>query len=315
MNEVFDLYKPVDLEPNRSNELCQIMRSATPILQAAAERNGLENLRKLRRMFWANETLDLTPVEIQTLINLKDLEPEVLSGWIKMTGCLCNAFHYSENRIGVSIDDYVQESAMALVDCMYGYNQGEFSTYVYNAVKNRLIDFIRRESASSGVSRDMIAMRMNVRLTMMKNGVGFDAAIDMLRDCSSISETQVMDLRQSMRFTVRESTLLGNHEGDNSDDYTALRNLSQPEESVKADRLDRLTKALANVQMSDLERDLLNTLLDVGHGAQEQVASRHINPATGRRYTRARIGQVYSGLIARLRAYCCEELEGLPVAA
>ncbi len=315
MNEFLALYNPVDLEPSRSNELCQIMLSATPTLQAAAERNGLESLRELRRGFWANETLDLTPVEKLTLVRLKDLEPEVLSGWIKVTWCLCHAFYYSENRIGVTIDDYVQESATAIVDCMYGYNRGEFSTYVYNAAKNRLIDFIRRESASTGVSRDLIAMRMNVRLTMTKNSVGFDAAIDMLRDRSSISEAQVMDLRQSMRSTVRESALMGHHDGDDSDDYTALRNLSQPEETLKAERLDRLTMALANVQMSDLERDLLNTFLDVGHGTQEEVASRHINPATGRRYTRARIGQIYSGLIARLRSYCCEELDGLPVAA
>ena len=296
--DALEMYSPCDLDEDHKIELQKLMADSFPVIQRAAEKNyGEADVRRLRKDFRNGASLKLTRRERAILDQLREIEDIVLRGWIRVTSCLCKAFFFAERRSGVTIGDYYQESAIAIYNAIYAYNgTTEFSNLVFHSVKNALIDFCRTEWKGTGLTRDIIGLRAEVKIVMDQNNVSLDSAVAILReDGTEISDQMLTKLRDSMIKTASQSAVEAD---DNDGDYTALATYGD-DEAVR-DELDQMREAIDRTPMTEFERDLIDTYIAEGHGSQTTVAGRHINPKTEEPYSRARAYQLFHSTRRRI---------------
>lgn len=284
--------QPIDLKDGEKEKLESFMAKAFVTLSAEAkERYGFPHVLRLRNDYKLGRcNLRRSPDAKGVMERLSLIEERVLAGYIKVGHALFTAFatNGSERRPGVTECDFIQEGAHAVFDAMYTYNgENRFSTYVYYCVKNRLINFSRKEEKSDGgeVSFKVKKIRAKVRELMQDYKIDLQTAIERVQSEDHLDELVIANLKSS--FSRRRSEF-------NSESYSTRHN----------EEMELMLDVIESTELEPLERIIIEGKLRDGRSFIETYRNGPdgVNPNTGKPFTRAWLGQVYLKACEKLQA-------------
>jgi RNA polymerase sigma factor (sigma-70 family) len=283
--------QPIDLTDEEKESLESFMAKAFVTLSAEAkERYGFPHVLRLRNDYKLGRcNLRRSPDAKGVMEQLSLIEERIVSGYIKVGHPLFTAFvtSGSERRPGVTDSDFIQEGAHAIFDAIYTFNgKNRFSTYVYFCVKNRLVDFSRKEEKSDGgeVSFKVKKLRAKVRGLMQDYKIDLQTAIERVQSEDHLDELVIANLKSSL---VRRRSEF------NSESSSSRHN----------EEMELMLDVIETTELEPLERIIIEGKLRDGRSFIETYRNGPdgVNPKTGKPFTRAWLGQVY------LRA--CEKLQ------
>jgi DNA-directed RNA polymerase specialized sigma subunit len=284
--------QPIDLTDGEKEKLESFMAKAFVTLSAEAkERYGFPHVLRLRNDYKLGRcNLRRSPDAKGVMEQLSLMEERIMSGYIKVGHALFTAFstNGSERRPGVTDCDFIQEGAHAIFDAMYTYNgKNRFSTYVYYCVKNRLVSFSRKEEKSDGgeVSFKVKKIRAKVRELMQDYKIDLQTAIERVQSEDHLDEIVIANLKSS--FARRRSEF-------NSESYSTRHN----------EEMELMLDVIETTELEPLERIIIEGKLRDGRSFIETYRNSPdgVNPATGKPFTRAWLGQVYLKACEKLQA-------------
>lgn len=288
--------KAIRLSKEELSNLCVLMSNGNSLLGECAEMFGIDRRTFRGKLF--NKKLNLSKLAASELIRLqnaipeimkvKDIcEPRILSGFksLVLQQARFAAVHTSD-PVNMS-ENYAQEAIIALLDAVYGYIdlKTSFITYAWRVIRQRIQRSTNQENPFRPLTNEALNLvkRFNdrkVRLTVV----------------GPVTEQQVMD---SLNLSMDERKLLAdvtrkmlsssqsqrsNNEAE-PEDYTGYRaNVDDVKEYFI--EKEEVRAAFKNANLSPIELELLFAESFPYAGWREDVASKHINPKTGKRYTR-----------------------------
>lgn len=296
----FGAIVPVDLTEERKEEIEGIMAAANAVFADAAfvlyGADDPSDIRRLRDEYQSG-TIPLTkfPGARRAFAELREIEAEVLGGYIRTTTKMCSSFELTgrETRPGVEFLDYITEAAWAIWDAMPVYNgQQRFTTFVYYCVKNRLTNFVRDEEQADGVSSTIRKFRKQVREVMRNRNMPLDDALTLVAEEENLQATVVERLRNA--FALVHSL---RNEADVEDGESGV------DASERADENAAMRKAIENANLTAIERELVDAFLRGDRGYQARLEKEgRINPVTGNGYTRQALNQAFHRACTKCRA-------------
>lgn len=286
--KAFDLYSPIELTDEEKNELESTMAKAcSAFKRASIQKYNTTSATRLCSDFRVDpKRLDAYPEAQRYMYWLERNASRILSAYIRVSTPLVLAFDaFAGDRPGVTIDDYVQEAALAITDASYAYHGGTcFSTFIYRCIKNRLISFIRKEQRASGMGAVIQKLRHKVKRIMREYACDFEIALAQVEVEGALAKTTVECLRHSMMI-VKSSKV--------SEDMA--------EEHKEVESFQGMRSAVARTPLQPLERELVDAFLNGDKGLRKQLSQSRINPSTGRFYTVARLSQIFVEACGKIR--------------
>lgn len=266
----------VTLSDNEKSDLELNMAAAFDSLkQAAVEKYGFANVKKLRNEY-KKGLVELDRVVRSKMDWMIAHESRIISGYIKLANKLCVQFNRS-SKAGVILNDFLQEGAMAIYDAMYEYNgEAKFTTYVYWCIRNRLLDFLRRENANRKVENSLNKAAARVR-DMTVCGVTADKAISRISGADEFDS----DVIEWVQSSVRKKT-------------------DTPVSSLTGESIE-MWKAVESTPLTEMERNLVEAHLRGDNSYRAKVADTLINENTGKPWTRQRLSQIFLRACEKIR--------------
>ena len=283
MNEELSFYNPKEISLNDKKELQEMKETAFGILsKAAMEKYNFPNIKLLRNEYKKNQkVLWANPLAAKWMNKMIAAEATVISGYILIGANLSRKFNKNpEERIGVTLMDYLQQCAHAIYDSMYMYDGStEFSTYVTHAMRHRLISFVYKEELDSGVGRKIMKMRTQVKKIMRDRTVNFEQALSVFVQNNKIDNTDLSLLRHSMR---KKSHI--------NQDYDSIEISTVDKDSLELkDMFDAIEKA----PLDEMQRRLIDAYINGDKDFRRKVTESEINPKTGNLWTKAWLSKLF----------------------
>jgi len=237
---------------------------------------------------------------------LQSTEVPLLQHNVGMIWKIAHSYYIkSRTRLpGVMFDDFFQEACMCLSDCVYSYDGNtKFVTYLAQAVNNRLKDFIRIENPLSPLCPKVIALTKIVSKAM-KLGKTFDEAaeeagltVEEMQHC----QAAFVRVHSEATFQADDGSLVGLDE-----------RVVAPSTQLPKDYDEAMMEAFLTADLSEIERAVFARYLEIGRGAQVEVA-KSMNK------TRAAASYAYERAVVKVRKRYLElapsEAEALQKAA
>ena len=287
-------FNPTAFSDEEKSEIETKMAKAFFVFKRASmEKYGFANIRKLRDSYKAcNQAKDFfwfDPQARQMMDWLIDNEQLIISGYIRIAHKLCEAFHYNgESRPGVSYADYLQEAAMTVYDAMYMFNgKNCFTTYIYWAIKNRLISFIKHEDRLSGISDSVKKLQSQLKSIMSKDHCSIERALDVIQETEDIGDAVVEKLKMAMRHVTYQSPEIDIAE-------------EKANEKLK-EQTESMWKSLEEANLTHMERTLVMAHLNCQKDFRRKMAETVINKHTGKLWTKARLSQIFIEACDKIR--------------
>lgn len=274
--------KPRTLSPDEKACCVKQMVAARELIQSWCIKlyGDGKKTTQFRRDFFAKRVPGISREESAQIESLESVAAIMLAGYVRQIASIARRFESRYND-GLSYDDLFQEGCAACYDMVFAYDGStEFSTFLHWGVRNRLLDAIRRsESQLSPPSQDIQRLKRRVS-SLMNRGYSLDAAIIELE----LSPSEAENARHIMA-EVNSSLLEGIavQEDKDYEDYSLL------------------WRAVAQANLTALERDVFNAYLEGESGFQSKVASRHRNSRTHQPLTRAAAGLAFQRAKAKVR--------------
>jgi len=256
--------EPRELDDAEKSLYSEIMAKAAPVIRAAANRlipNG--SVQEFRRQLNSGNLSEITPEEVQAVSSVKDIEYPVLQGYCCLIPNVVERFYQRERRHKSAIerDDYIQEGLCAISDAMYVYDgESKFTTYATAAIYGRIVDYVRRDAPLSPIKRRVVKLRAEIN-EILKSGKTFEQATQEL----GLTDDEVQECRESSVGVTS-----GPDEG--WDDFVSSFSFVNFN-GVDFLEVDGIRKALEIANLSELERDVLETVLE--GGTKSEAAKRH----------------------------------------
>jgi len=242
----------------------------------------------------------------EEVLGNRTIEWSLVCGFVQLCRKLARKNFSSDAHNGLELDDYEQEAIVGLVDAIWGYDHEDvaFITYAWCSIKNKLITSNNKmQQLSPFANADLILLEnFNVAKSRFNRPVTFDEIVLAMK----LSHKDIESLSGMLQRVNCESQVSPNdRSGDeNTQDYTAFRKGIDTEEADQADFLchEQMTVALAQVKecLSDFESELLAASLSPFYGWKSAIASKHINPNTGKQYTKACVNGVLESVRRKL---------------
>jgi DNA-directed RNA polymerase specialized sigma subunit len=222
----------------------------------------------------------------------RSVEEIVFLGYNKMT------FKMSKKSFSntgfMDKEDYLQEAQMALFNAIWNYqdNQIEFSTFLFKSIKNRIQQIKNQDNPWCPLNIND-ANLLN-RFNAMQNenfGKKFDDIVADLK-LTSKEVSNLLALKKSVISCncrrISSCNYDRNHE--NGDIFNSIIIKEEETEEENIHDLNYVIKKLLNdPSLTDLDKIVVQNILQNDHGWQAKIAKEHINPETGKPYSRMAI--------------------------
>jgi len=258
--------KPRTLSEEEEQKYSSIMADAQPIIRAAAEKEfDTENpsIKEFRRRYHNGTLQTLTDYVKQTMDSVKEIEYPVLQGYCRLVPGIVLPF-YKAHRLrhrAVDIEDFIQEGIWAISDSMFAYSgNAKFDTYSCNAIRNRMIDYIRTDHFLSSVKKRILRMLPDLR-DLMSKGLSFEQAANKLE----INDSDREECFSALAVAVDGPEVAW-------EDFVSSYSYSSFDGEVTME-IDQVRAVIEEVGLSELERDVLYTVL--GGGKKSEVSKKH----------------------------------------
>ncbi len=277
------------------NELCQIMANGNPLIKECAKMMGLKH-RVFRGQLFKNklDTSNLIASQLDKLNAAKPLilevrdkcESLILSGFDGMVQQQAKAAAANNFDPHNSYYDFYQEGKAALIDAIYSYSDlaVKFKHYTWRCIQRRIVSTINGMNALCPLTNEAVILRKKFQeQKSLFNGPVTDDEVVVAMGLTA-NEREVLF---SSTTKVINEFYYGESEGE--DDYTGnRRNVDRDTHEVYVDRNDA-RQALKDANLDGFELDCILADMFPYHGWKEDVASKHVNPRTGERYTRQNV--------------------------
>jgi hypothetical protein len=253
----------------------------------------------------------LPKCDVDKIYAVKGVEWDVICAFSRLVNQLADRWSHRSVDLTVSYSDLYDEASLALFHAVYYYTgrtkkrrRVSFCTYCYHSINNRLITVCSRTRSTSPLSHD--AVDLFDQYQTAKRNMNRPANFDEIVECMGIEPDQRTTL-EAMLISVFHQGILENRETTSeSDDFSNLGiNFAGMDGSVswrvtghvgrygttfqsKEPDFD-LKRAIATVDLSGLERAVLNEFLINPRSGWKSRVAENINPSTGKAYSRMAI--------------------------
>jgi len=227
--------------------------------------------------------------DVTSIQCVREIEWDVLCGYSRLIEHHANKF--SRNRNGLEFSDLYQDGTIALQAAVYGYkhaNRGsgtviKFITYAHHVIYRKMVAATLKctpLSPSSDKARKLLR-----GFKCAKKDLNGPATFDEVVMQMGLSQDQIGSLQAMLRKVVSASMVTNTEESKS--DYSVLSVESQNEVPEKLDEIQK--QAIFNAGLNAWEQTVLKAFLAAApgeHGWKTEVASKTINPVTGKKYSR-----------------------------
>jgi len=232
--------------------------------------------------------------DVTKILDVKNLEWDILCGIGDFIKKIVNSTHCNPYNT-LEWNDLYNEAIAAAINAIHYFTRTDIKpiTYISLVIRRHLFNTVQSDSPMAGISRQsrklMSKFAEAKRTTEQKVGhpVGFDELVEKLglsdRQCKTLANMLVRVIEEQAISVAMDRQ--GCASRSTANDFTALVKQEKPA-VLELDEYEAITKA----DLNPWELDVLVAFLKSTPGAtgwQTEVASRHINPATGRCFSRA----------------------------
>lgn len=241
------------------------------------------------------------------------VEYRMIQGYIKMVYDWATKFALM-NSVGLQVEDYAQDGLMALQDAIWSYHPSRganFSTYAWSCISRRDKRSTNDNQRTSPYSTEDLKLFSEYKKAVNEQWIHGDRdrretlSFDDIANKLGLEEGQCHSLKCMLTQTFCESQTGPHVEKENGGRWS-LKDAPSSEVSV-IDKLgasetgDVIHEAIKLANLSDFEEAVLYASLNDVYGWQTKVAAEHLNPVTGKPYTKAGAGVVFRNAKEKLR--------------
>jgi hypothetical protein len=240
----------------------------------------------------------LKAVDMKKISAVKDIEWPVLCGISNLILKYVNKWSVNRPSCIVEPDDLYNEAVASAINAIYYFTNSEcFTTFVVHAIKRKLYRIVNKDTPLSGIGKEVKKLYGKMQQARREeNGpITFDALVKKLK----LTDNQRSSLEAMLSKVFRASELTVNSESESEEfDYTAIAKPTATKVTLDIDQRD----AIIDAKLTDFETDVLFAFLSsVGNGWRAAVAKKHINPVTGKPYTRMTAANVLKKVKDKIR--------------
>jgi DNA-directed RNA polymerase specialized sigma24 family protein len=231
----------------------------------------------------------------------RSVEQAILEGFSALAKRHAKKWSLEGDPVGLTKQDFLQEAYMQVIEAMYSWLPGtaDISTFIWVALKNRMSNVVNQQG-------NMLCPLTNADLELMarfeqtKRGMPQYVTFDQIIGHLGLSSDEGKHLNTLLTRVFAENQLGGQRgdmlSGDESvtgNDYTGHRvGVDRESETETILQEQHVHDTLSRAGLTTLERQVIEAAMEPFHGWQTDFANNHINPATGKPYSRMRITQV-----------------------
>ena len=221
---------------------------------------------------------------------VRNIETEMISAFYALVNKHVRAWIKRANGTIADYDDYLQEALLALLDSIYSYTEENvaFTTYAWHVIHNRMSNVANVNNPFPLTHEAMVLLAKYEKAVDKSNRYVTD--YDIFELCG-FNEDEIAIVRDAKVKVYGASQIDFNDTDNASNDYTEIRRgINNEKDTVPCNY--ELHEAIERAGLTPLERRCIDASMYPYVGWQEDIAKTTINHNTGKRYTRARIGQV-----------------------
>jgi hypothetical protein len=290
------------IEDNRWSQLSLIMTTGNTLIKKwAAALLGNRKEREFRKRIFQGDFRDQIPQEdLESILAVRDIQDEVFCGYTRLASKIANKWCNDARHNKSHVEDYTQEALMALIEAIYGYTEGvKFITYAWVTIQNRMKTFDVKEKNLIAPSKAHRALVSDYNRTKEEsNGhITFDDTVIRME----LSSVEIKILGEALVKVTGESDY-SDMSGDAS--QNPINNLVASSIPVEhACEVAEVQDAIENSGLTMLERSALDASLNASHGWKKAFSDQHINPKTGKSYSRAAVAIILERAHQKVKTY------------
>lgn len=289
------------------DEVCQIMSVGNTALRECAEMMGMKRREFRGKLFNGRlDTSKLTPEQMEKFKAAKPLifavreecQEKVRANFKRLIAQ--QAWMAARNNADpqTAKDEFMQEGEIAVLDGIYGYTDTKIklSTYIWQCIRRRIFDAINHLNPLCPLTNEAIDLVRRVQEVQTTNSdLTDEQAVEVLG--FSTEETEVFF--RSITKVMNDVKVSSDQE--HADDYTAgRRGVDRDVKETFFIRKDA-RQAVKDADLTDFELDCVFGDTFPYHGWKEDVASKHVNPQTKKRFTRQNVQYVLDRVKDKIR--------------
>lgn len=290
----------------------QTIQRGSQLLKECAKLLDMDNKEFRDQLFSGTVSLDsLNPQQkqfieeeaIPAINDVKHIEGRVIRD---LGGLIYKLAMFASNKVRspiMDLDDFRQDATFAVSEAIFGYSdpdKSKFITYVSRCIQNRLSKSLNTCNPFCPLTNEALALLRAVDET--RQNLNRPTNLDEIFEILGLTEEQRSTVRHA-QVSVNEENYLAPQEARFNDYTQRRRNLDLEKDTVPCNY--ELHEAMERADLTDVEQHAIEAYMDDYYGWQEDVASQHINPKTGVRYTRANIPFILDRAFKKIqRAYC-----------
>lgn len=307
-------YEPLNVE--EKDKVLSVMRKANQKRKAWAKRfyGDVRSNQKLRQYLIKgiadpmvlNKKEPLSDLEIQKfqedlpeMISVKDVEYKVIKAYSNLVFKCAHKWSRSKKH-DISQDDYFSEAFIALDNAIFSYDEDttDFSTYAHRAVSNQMRRFY---NGSLHIPLSEEQRKLVRKYNKIKNDLNGYSTFDDVVELMEITKREIILLQETFVLVVPHSQM-GKMNKDNDFDsqditYLARSCIVKPKNE---DFEFRDNVAATITELSEVEKEVLEASMSPYPGWRAKIARKHINPKTGKKYTRAAVKWILQGVFKKI---------------
>lgn len=219
-------------------------------------------------------------------------------------------FGWNGEGQGMSMDDYLNEAYLCLLDSIYGYTRDDitFSSFAWKALQNRMSYVTNKSNLLKPLTNP--DLELLTKFEDAKRQFNDHVTFDQIVESMGLDDEQCKSLSAILTKVYSESQMENSSDtdGENATDYTSLRGGMREEEEQHIIQLT-VRDAISRAGLTEFERIVLDASMELDpetnepyYGWQSRVARENVNPNTGRPYTRMWVSYALQNAYDKIRA-------------
>jgi DNA-directed RNA polymerase specialized sigma subunit len=224
-------------------------------------------------------------VDIEKILDVRKCEMPMLQAHANLVERLARYAYHRSKRAGLELDDFFNEAAIAAINAIYCFTKEkvQFSTYLTLTVRHRLLNFALENKQLSHWNYDV--HELLVKYERARAEINGPATFDDLVRHMELDDKQIKKLGAVLTKVLHESEIVSKDGDDGDPDFTKF---GKREDILQLD-LDQ-QDAIDSTELTEWEQAVLAAFMAAPAGTngwRTEVASKYVNPVTGKVFSRA----------------------------
>ncbi len=230
---------------------------------------------------------------IRSDLGNRNVEESVMQNFVLLISKLAHRVHKSNENSGLTLDDFMQEGLIHLIDSIYNWTpweqdkDTELSTFVQTSIF-RHFNRIMNKNRMTGALKNS-DLRLLRKIKKLENDHTFDEIVTIL----GMTEKQVNRINRIKKVVSM-----------NSRDENKVIDFEDKSCRTYQDNEDKehFENFIGSCNLTQVEEEIIRLSVTSNRGWQTEYANTHINPTTGKPYSKMRVSQILQEARAKLQA-------------